>query len=331
MEKQIRHSERPLPKDLGSVDTTWDRSLSLTNAQVQPYHNNSVLEMQYRELLAATNCISLECLRSIDATALKMGTQAALLAAYQTTPKLYSYGDYYFGPSVDGEYARLPPPHSRTKLTCPQIRNLPSHSLALGHFTKVPLLVDTEGYEGYIFSNASETTMTEEVTDLQSIFPSGSASFFTRLYQLYPASSFNSTLFQRQTIFGNFIIDCPTHYMASAVSDWGLPAYKLIFNAGTELHGATRPFLHSTNASEINNATLALIMKDWYASFAVNLDPNAVSYSGTAKPHWPAYGDASEGGFGIMSVNYTMMGGRPDPHAAPRCDFFRGQSYAVRN
>jgi hypothetical protein len=174
--------------------------------------------------------------------------------------------------------------------------------------------------------------MSEEVIDLQSIFPSGPPSFFTRLYQLYPASSFNSTLFQRQTIFGNFIIDCPTYYMASAVSDWGLPAYKIIFNAGTELHGATRPFLHSTNASEINNATLALIMKDWYASFAVNLDPNAVSYSGTVKPYWPAYGDVSEeGGFAIMSVNYTMMGGRPDPDAAPRCDFFRGQSYAVRN
>jgi hypothetical protein len=98
-----------LLKDLGSVDPTFDRSLSLKNAQVQPYHNNSILEAQYRELLAATSCSSLECLRSIDSTTLNKGAEAALLAGYQTTPKLYSYGDYYFGPSVDGEYARLPP------------------------------------------------------------------------------------------------------------------------------------------------------------------------------------------------------------------------------
>jgi hypothetical protein len=72
-------------------------------------------------------------------------------------------------------------------------------------------------------------------------------------------------------------------------------------------------------------------MKDWYASFAVSMDPNKVSYSGIAKPVWPRYGSEEEGGFGIMSVNYTMMGPEPDPDAAPRCDFFRGQSYAVRN
>jgi len=42
-----------------------------------------------------------------------------------------------------------------------------------------------------------------------------------------------------------------TYYMAEAVSDWGVPAYKLIFDAGTEEHGATRPFLHVTNTSRM--------------------------------------------------------------------------------
>jgi len=216
---------------------------------------------------------------------------------------------------------------------CPKIRDLPSNELKQGHFTKVPLLVDTEAYEGYTFSNLSQTTFSEEEVDLEALFPYGKSSFFNRLYELYNASTFNSTFYQRQTIFGNFIIDCPTYYMASAVSDWGMPTYKIIFNAGTEMHGATRPFLHSTNASEINNATLALIMKDWYTSFATNLDPNAISYSGTPKPFWPRYDNTTdgEGGFSIMSVNYTMMGMEPDPDAAPRCDFFHGQSYVVRN
>jgi len=48
--------------------------------------------------------------------------------------------------------------------------------------------------------------MADETTDLQILFPYAKNSFFTRLYELYPASDFNSTLFQRQTIFGNFIV-----------------------------------------------------------------------------------------------------------------------------
>ena len=138
--------------------------------------------------------------------------------------------------------------------------------------------------------------------------------------------------------------------MASAVSDWGVPAYKLIFNAGTELHGATRPFLHATNtsracppstkyhvhvltasATEINNITLGLIMKDWYSSFAINLDPNAQSFSGTPKPYWPRYNTADRSNFTIVSVNYTQIGAIVDPDAAPRCDFFHSQPFAVRN
>lgn len=282
---------------------------------VQPYHNNSILDSQFRELLAATNCTNLQCLRSLNSTALNVGAEAATLAGYTERPMLYGYGDYYFGPAVDGEY----------------IRDLPSLELQRGHFSKVPLLVDTEAYEGYTFSNLSQTTMAEEDVDLQAIFPYAKGTFFTRLFQLYPASDFNSTFFQRQTIFGNFIIDCPTYYMASAVSDWGFPAYKMIFDAGTEMHGATRPFLHSTNASEINNATLALIMKDWYSSFAINLDPNVQSFSGTPKPYWPQYNSFDAMNFTIMDVNYTMIGAIEDPDAAPRCDFFHGQSYAVRN
>jgi len=44
--------------------------------------------------------------------------------------------------------------------------------------------------------------------DLQTIFPYAKQSFFNRLYQLYPASDFNSTLFRRARLYGDYIIDC---------------------------------------------------------------------------------------------------------------------------
>lgn len=142
---------------------------------------------------------------------------------------LYGYGDYFFGPIVDGDI----------------IRDLPGNEFLAGHFTKVPLLVDHEGYEGVIFSNVSETMMSEEVVDLDELWPNARQSFFDRLYQIYPGSDFNSTFFQRQQIFGDAFVACPTYYMATAASDYGLPVWKLIFDAGTEVHGSTIPFVYS--------------------------------------------------------------------------------------
>ena len=119
--------------------------------------------------------------------------------------------------------------------------------------------------------------------------------------------------------------------MATATSDYGLPTYKLTFDAGTELHGATVPFLFNSNTSQINNLTLGYIMKDWFISFAENLDPNAHSFTKTPKPYWPQYQTPGSSNFSIMDVNYTMIGVQPDFDVSPRCDFFHGQSYVVRN
>ena len=65
------------------------------------YHNNTILEGQYRGLLATTNCTDLICLRSLDTETLKVAQQQTFVNAYYTVPNgLYGYGDFYYGPSV---------------------------------------------------------------------------------------------------------------------------------------------------------------------------------------------------------------------------------------
>ena len=132
-------------------------------------------------------------------------------------------------------------------------------------------------------------------------------------------------------LFADILADCPTYYMATATSDYGLPTWKLIFDAGTELHGATVPFLFSTNPSAINNATLGYILKDWFLSFTIHLDPNVESFTQASKPYWPQYQSPGTSNFTIMDVNYTMIGIEQDYDVSPQCDFFHGQSYIVRN
>ena len=90
--------------------------------------------------------------------------------------------------------------------------------------------------------------------------------------------------------------------------------------------------------TDVNNATIAAYMKDWFISFVTDLDPNAKSFSNSTvnKPVWPLYnsqlgtqGDVPE--FAVMDVNYTQIGVIPDLDVSGKCDFWHGQSYVVRN
>ena len=122
------------------------------------------------------------------------------------------------------------------------------------HTSKQPS-TNTQHQEGYNYGNQSITTAAGTQADLQTLFPVAKKSFFDRLYQLYPLEAYNSTFWQRQYIFGDFIINCPTYYMASAMADAGQPAYKLIFNAGTQLHGATSAFIFARNDAASKSRT----------------------------------------------------------------------------
>ena len=97
---------------------------------VLSHHNGTILEAQYRQLLDATNCTSLSCLRDVSSDALLNAANYSMTIGYEQ--QLYGYGDFYYSPSVDGVV----------------IRDLPSNELKHGHFSKVPLLTDRDGYEG---------------------------------------------------------------------------------------------------------------------------------------------------------------------------------------
>ena len=70
----------------------------------QSYKNGTVLQAQYRQMLAATACADLGCLRN--------QTTEALIGAMQATFDVgfnegwYGHGDFYYGPTVDGDVIR---------------------------------------------------------------------------------------------------------------------------------------------------------------------------------------------------------------------------------
>ncbi|KAF2184752.1 alpha/beta-hydrolase [Zopfia rhizophila CBS 207.26] len=283
----------------------------------QPYLSEEQLLRQYGYLLRETACENLQCLRVLDAAKLANASQATYIKAY--VDEAYGYGSFYYGPYVDKRV----------------IKDLPSKEFKAGHFTKIPLLLDRDQYEGYAFSNQSITTLSQETGDLRVLYPYADEKFIDELYKLYPASDFNSTFFQRQAWFGDAFINCPTYYIGSSMASAGQTVYKMVFNAGSQLHAATGPFLFSLDyaTSPGANVTTANIMKDWFLSFVIYLDPAWNSWSGIRKPFWGVYQYPGSNNARVMSVNYTEIGMVDEKYydRTKRCDFLWEHGTVVQN
>jgi len=83
----------------------------------------------------AAKCQNITCLRAVPDGVLAAASQQTYIMGYFAKPKpWYGYGDYYYGPVVDGK----------------SILDLPSREFHLGRFTPVPLLVSRDRYEGIV-------------------------------------------------------------------------------------------------------------------------------------------------------------------------------------
>lgn len=114
----------------------------------QPLLNDSTQELQYRLALDASGCDGVACLRGLSEAEVKTVGQADFNNSYPGTGD--GYGSFWFGPVVDGEF----------------LQSLPDEAFKRGEYYKVPLLVDRDGYEGYDFSNSSQTNQVEETIDV---------------------------------------------------------------------------------------------------------------------------------------------------------------------
>ncbi|KAK5174314.1 uncharacterized protein LTR77_001394 [Saxophila tyrrhenica] len=286
--------------------------------------NQSEQQIQYSNVLQLSGCSSITCLRGLPVGELENLNQAVQNASVNGPGNGYGQGIY--NPVVDGSF----------------VKELPSIAFQLGHFHDVPLIVDRDAYEGVIFSDPTSTTQAEETTDAQHMFPFAGPAFFSRLYQLYPKSSFNSTFFQRQTWFGDYLINCPTYVMGFNAIERNSnrsAIWKMVFSAGTQLHGATQNFLNSatTDFPTANNQTLVEIMTSYWISFAVTHDPNTMRVKDAA--YWPGYASGGNGtgangesaGFTVQAVTYSSVGPEEDPDVSERCEFFGAHAYKVQN
>lgn len=307
----------------GEVNPPFRAAISdVTWWQMLP--NTTQLAQQYNAVLSAANCSTINCLRSLSASEFYNVQQAVLAETWR-----YPFGIYYFGPYVDGYY----------------IRNLPSLELQAGHFSKLPLMIDHDTNEGLIFTPRIDTQEQFEKR-VAAVFPAAGENFRNRLYELYPASmsglyGYNTSVGQQlrsDYFFGDTMVACPTYYIASSLSDAGVPVYKYVYGLptfSTSAHGNLLELFVPTSANDTSpSAILGRQFRTYYIpNFIITSDPNDNSWlvgSSTEftdigeVTQWPAYGENSQ----ILFVNSTAT---PviivtDLDAGDLCDFLWAHS-----
>jgi hypothetical protein len=111
--------------------------------------------------------------------------------------------------------------------------------------------------------------------------------------------------------------------------------FKMLFDAGLKVHGASAPYLFSntTTLPAGTNATIAGILSSYYISFITSLDPNVKRRKDAI--FWPSYssgGNATLGetvGFTILEITDTKVEATIDADVGARCDFWGCQGWEV--
>src|SRR5438045_3074494 len=119
--------------------------------------------------------------------------------------------------------------------------------------------------------------------------------------------------------------------------------FKMIFDAGSQLHGASGPFLFNNistlpSAIAVNpNVTISEILTSYFISFVIIMDPNPLRSSKAI--FWPSY--ASHGsenvengesvGFQVLNITDTNIVPQVDRDVNPQCDFFSSHGFDTRD
>ncbi|KAK2743555.1 triacylglycerol lipase [Colletotrichum kahawae] len=270
-----------------------------------PMYNRTWVSKQYQRVLESSSCANLSCLRGLSAAALNNAAWRAWQNALKEAETIY--GLFYYGPTIDND----------------AVLDLPARQFKAGNFTKVPVLVDRDMFEGPYFTSVGLSTQDQLFADLKDMWQSVPHSVIEKVVGLYPTSVYNGSLIksagwfkaltgaynvstpyvQRQAVFGASVVECPSTIIVQASIDAGQKAFKMVFEAGTQLHGATASYLWSKDigfdgTSTIGttlfrgNATLACALREYVAAFAINLDPNSANLS-TSVPYWPEFTNQS--------------------------------------
>ncbi|KAJ9667826.1 hypothetical protein H2201_002012 [Coniosporium apollinis] len=255
-------------------------------------------EQVFREFLHAANVSSLTELRTLPTEQLIAVNEAQIANSV--------YGQYTFGPAVDGDF----------------ITQDPKQLLSHGQFdAAVRIMTGHNSNEGLSFTPTNLTSDSEYNVFLRDFFPSADADVLSYVAStLYPPVS-NTSLYSTNRAragltLGDVIIDCNNVALSRA---YGNQTYGYLFAVAPGYHSQDYSYTYYNAGSPLAagiNSTVAYALQDYIASFVAHGKPLTTI---PGAPDMDFYGaDAS-----LMRLDTSGITETTDPAANERCQWWQ--------
>lgn len=264
--------------------------------------SNLQQETAFDTFLSLLNASTIEQARQLPSS--------TLIAANIIQVANSSYGDYMYGPVVDGLFAPA----------------IPGKLLLQGSYDhSLTLMLGHNADEGLLFTNPAITNDTTFNAFILSAFPTISPSISEYVEDvLYPPSmsgTLGTTGYSDET--GRVVLStsestftCNTFYLDKAFDN---QTYAYQFSVPPALHGQDVAYTFFNGPSSSVVDPIAVALQEYITSFAVNGKPTA----GPSLPMFPIYSNATD----IIDLNATSITETMDPIANFRCDWWQKELY----
>ncbi|KAJ4405105.1 hypothetical protein N0V91_005467 [Didymella pomorum] len=267
----------------------------------QQVQSNVETEGTYRTFLNLTNTTSLAELRALPYDALRRANFQQV--AYDT-----AWGQFAYGPTVDGNFVPLQP----------------GQLLAQGRFDKdVNVMVGHNANEGPLFTAPSIQSDAALRTQLNTAYPSMPNSSVNYILDvLYPPVFDGSLPYTTQyaraaLIISEGVFTCNTYYLSKAYNN---ETYSYLFAVPPAFHGFDVAYTYFTGGATsllptgVTNRTVAIALQEFITSFAEEGAPEA---PGIRK--FDMYGQNAS----VLDLNITGINEIRDSNANKRCDWWQ--------
>lgn len=266
-----------------------------------PSQSNVQTESTYQAFLRLTNTSSLAELRALPSEALIRAN--AQQVAYES-----AWGQFTYGPVVDGNFVPLQP----------------GQLLAQGKFDKdIRVMVGHNADEGAFFTPPYIQSDETLQSHLRTVFPATTQQTIDHVTKtLYPpvfdgSHPYRDQYFRADLIISEGIFTCNTNYLSTA---YGNKTYCYLFAVSPALHAQDTSYTYFTGGAASNvplgvaNVTIAIALQRFITSFAEKGRPSADGIR-----QFNMYGlNAS-----ILRLNVTDIDEIRDSNANPRCAWWQ--------
>jgi carboxylesterase type B len=267
----------------------------------QQVQSNVQLEDTYRRFLNLTNTTSLAELRALPSEDIIRANAQQI--AYDT-----NWGQFAYGPSVDGNFVPLQP----------------GQLLAQGRFDKdVNVMVGHNANEGPLFtapSIQSDAALRRQLNIAYPNMPNSSVDHIMNV--LYPpvfdgSYPYTSQYARATLIISEGVFTCNTYFLSKAYKN---ETYSYLFAVPPAFHGLDVSYTYFTGGSAgisplgVTNRTVAIALQEFIASFAEDGVPEA---PGITK--FDMYGENAS----VLRLNITGIDEIRDSNANARCDWWQ--------